>query len=384
MFGFMRHHGVAQREWRLHYCGTCKTIGSLYGQRARLLLNHDTAFLAELLNSLNGEDAEQWANPYRSWNCMRLPSREQMPVILRYVSAVNVLLGEYKVRDHEVDSPAVHWRWARRFFSPAFRKAQHELAELGFPLAQTDELLRRQPLVEATQGADLDAVAAPTAEITALVFANGARLAGVDPMLLADVGYRFGRLIYLIDAWEDYDRDSRSGAFNALRSSGRGLDDGAQLIRSEAGAIRLPDRFRRRMEASLDGVLGGHACVRVPGQSLRSRWRDAVARTRKWQTPAVSFALVVAMAFLFHRHARLARSARECLSLGLNLMAVGGVLAMAAGAGDGRKSKVKSCIGGCCSGWEPDCDCCCDGCCDACCAADCCCSGCDCCSACDC
>ena len=103
MFGLMRFRCSPnsegdQRRWRMHYCGTCKTIGTRYGQRARLLLNHDAAFLAELLTSLTGADAEQWPRAYRSWNCMRLPSAEEIPPLLRYAAAANILLGEYKVR----------------------------------------------------------------------------------------------------------------------------------------------------------------------------------------------------------------------------------------------------------------------------------------------
>ena len=41
--------GLIKRADRLAYCGSCKTIGAMYGQRVRLLLNHDMVFLGELL-----------------------------------------------------------------------------------------------------------------------------------------------------------------------------------------------------------------------------------------------------------------------------------------------------------------------------------------------
>jgi uncharacterized protein DUF5685 len=60
MYGLMRarHCGqsIEQSErHRFHYCGTCKTMGRLYGQRSRILLNHDAVFLAELLTLLSEE-----------------------------------------------------------------------------------------------------------------------------------------------------------------------------------------------------------------------------------------------------------------------------------------------------------------------------------------
>src|SRR5580692_7948837 len=129
MFGLMRlrcgsSSEADQRVWRMHYCGTCKTIGSRYGQRARLFLNHDAAFLAELLSALAGTDCEQWPESYRSWNCMRMPSEPEIPLLLRYCAAVNVLLVEFKVRDHETDSKRRIWRSIRRWFNPAFHRAR--------------------------------------------------------------------------------------------------------------------------------------------------------------------------------------------------------------------------------------------------------------------
>src|SRR5947209_16826565 len=103
MFGLMRFRGepgavdVQKRQWRMHYCGTCKTIGRNYGQKARLLLNHDTVFLAELLTVLTSEKVEQWSPAYQSWNCLSLPKDDEAPAVLRYVSAVTMLLSDYKI-----------------------------------------------------------------------------------------------------------------------------------------------------------------------------------------------------------------------------------------------------------------------------------------------
>ncbi|HLM60716.1 MAG TPA: DUF5685 family protein, partial [Pyrinomonadaceae bacterium] len=79
MFGLMRAKkcGTTEAEKhlrRLNYCGTCKTIGALYGQKARLLLNHDTVFLAEILTALRDENIRNWSESYQSFNCLDLPT----------------------------------------------------------------------------------------------------------------------------------------------------------------------------------------------------------------------------------------------------------------------------------------------------------------------
>ena len=83
MFGLMR------RAARLPYCGTCKSLGTLYGQRTRVLLNHDIVFLAELLLEYAGEP--QWDYAYRSYNCFSLPKAgTDLPAALEYAATATV------------------------------------------------------------------------------------------------------------------------------------------------------------------------------------------------------------------------------------------------------------------------------------------------------
>ena len=93
MFGLMR------RAQRLPYCGTCKTLGSLYGQRSRLLLNHDTVFLAELLMEQSGQP--EWGRAYRSFNCLTLPKSEgAMPLALQFAATAAVAIAHFHIADH--------------------------------------------------------------------------------------------------------------------------------------------------------------------------------------------------------------------------------------------------------------------------------------------
>ena len=400
MFGLMRFRGQAgtldeqRQQWRLHYCGTCKTLGRRYGQRARVLLNHDAVFLAELLNALGAED-EQWAAAYVSWNCMSLPAAEETPVVLRYVSAANVLLSEYKVADHEADSPGWRWQWVRLFLSPSFRKAHADLAAADFPVDECARILNRQVELERRR-ADIDQAAGPTAEATALVFEHGARIAGLDAArgkTLAAIGYRFGYLVYLLDAWEDFERDARTGAFNALQSSGVGREWAALRIREEAAEletalmdVRAPRELRLRLRSNVESRLGMlfpslDSCSSSVPRNLRERWHNAFAKAREFKAPPWTFTAVAGIAFLFPAQARTTRSSGECLSLGINLMALGGLLA-AIHAGGPKTGCLRSCYNSSCGQCFGDCtwDCCCEGCCDSCCdsCGDSCCSSCDC------
>src|SRR5580698_11071398 len=114
MFGLMKRAG------RLTYCGSCKTLGAMYGQRSRLLLNHDMVFLAEPLM-----DEPQWTPAHRSFNCMAMPKAH--PPALQYSATAAVVLAHFQINDQIADSRGWRWRAIRRFFSAAYRKAASRL-----------------------------------------------------------------------------------------------------------------------------------------------------------------------------------------------------------------------------------------------------------------
>ncbi len=429
MFGLMRAKkcGMSADERhfrRLNYCGTCKTIGSAYSAKARLLLNHDTVFLAEILTALRGESVDEWQRSYQSFNCLSLP-KESIPASLGWAAAANVILTEFKVADHIDDREGVRFRALRRAFSSDFQTASRLLAEWNFPLDEIREILGSQPAREAAV-VSLDDLAFPTAETTARFFRDGVRHIGRDE--LADtalkLGFAFGKMIYLIDAFEDYEKDVRRGHFNAFRAvydlSEASIPAGAkrkivelilELEREIAANIgELPidalykTRFGSRLAQNVRRICGAHlpvlnsntACSSRPRLTFREHLSIARDKARtlagnySWQMPLVFvFVFVFALAAPAAQ-AREARSARECFDMSFNLMFLGAVLGsvltlpksllmnsiLGPDEAAGHAAKKAS------SGWCGSCGCgdacdCCDGCSDC---GDCC----DCCTSCDC
>lgn len=353
---------------RLPYCGTCKTLGVRYGQRSRMLLNHDMVFLAELLMHYSGEP--EWTAVYRSYNCFAKP-KEIFP-ILDYVAAATVVIAHYRVADNIDDSGRWHWRAIARMLSPQFRRARAKLRELGVPMEQLDSILHTQRAREASPKSLFD-VAEPTAIATSMVFAHSARFGG-DAKTLRDIGHQFGYLIYILDAFEDRVKDARSGAFNALARFPE-IDGRAEILRT-VDEIQLPADLKDRLRANVEVRLGLRPRVLccVSRKTLRQRWQDAMNFARRMrereQIGLAMFATAAVIALLFPHHARGSVSSRECATIPFNLMALSSFLAAPAAPPVKPKSK-----GGCASNC-----CCCDGCgdCDCCCDADCCGSCCDC------
>jgi len=395
----------------MNYCGTCKTLGTRYGQRARMLLNHDTVFLAELLTELGGAPAE-YQRAYRSYNCMSMPAGD-LPVALDFAAAATMALADWKARDHVEDGGSRAWSAAQRLYRKPFARAAKRLRSWKFPTDRLEAALGSQQKREQAPES-VEQLAWPTAEATALFCEHGAVLIGRPELRspLAELGRTFGTLIYLLDAYEDFEKDAKKNEFNALATLGLTRLWAKTRLRElaaemEAGLAELPvsDAFRAEINSRLRLNLASRFGETLPivcstkhktrREILSGRWANAKkiasefrAREAKgWLKGAAVFASVAVVAFAMPREAREAGSYKECLGLGFNLMAFGSLIAMAAGgpppldpqlgqqvaehaAKAAAKSKGSWC---CCSDQLPDaccneCCCCCEGmeCCDIC------------------
>jgi hypothetical protein len=256
MFGFMR-----TRSCQRHYCGVCKTIGSEYGHAPRMLLNHDTVLIAEIMTALSPEPVRHPVLSRRS--CLQIPKAGSTPLALRYAAAATILLAGAKIRDHAADTGKAGWRLLSGALNSRYRAAKTSLEGWGLGVERIESELATQTTREASP-ASLAQLAAPTAFATSAVCGSAAVAAGrpdAEPAL-AGFGDAFGRLIYLLDAWHDYAKDAVSGQFNAIqaihgsREQGRAAIDAAareveQSIQALPLAGRAREALRTRFQANL-------------------------------------------------------------------------------------------------------------------------------------
>ena len=231
MFGIMRPEGGCSnknssdyRFQRMHYCGVCKAMGNSYGHKSRLLLNYDSVFLSELLTELGTEDHNNWENAFQAINkCLTMPTGN-IPVSLQYAADANVLLADLKIQDQLIDNGSLGWRFAQIFFNKSFIRNAQKLANWGIDKNEILKISETQQRIEQHE-AEFDSVencvnyyGQPTAELTALIFGNAAQVIAkpeLEEKLLA-LGYKFGQMAYLLDAFEDFEKDFRKGQFNPL------------------------------------------------------------------------------------------------------------------------------------------------------------------------
>jgi len=227
MFGLMKacscNKSSEERELRrMHYCGTCKSIGRLYGQKARVFLNYDAVFLGEILTDLQPRSL-QFAPAYVSKSCLAIPQRDEIPWPLEYAAAANIVLAQFKLLDHVADTGSKLVKLAVRTYSQEFQRASEALANCQFPFKELQRLMALQGEREREAIPQIERLSEPTAGATKLVFHHGAVTAGatgssVDTM--ANLGSVFGEIAYLADALQDRKKDAERREFNALDATG--------------------------------------------------------------------------------------------------------------------------------------------------------------------
>ncbi len=210
MFGYI---GVCRDElkvkefetFRAYYCGLCRALKREYSEKARLLLNYDCAFLY-LLCEAQSEDKPV----YETKHCMVHPVRKRHMTDGRgaeYAAAVNVLLGVNSLRDHAGDDKNIAAALAAGIYRADCEKAARRYPEAA---KATDEGLKKLAALEKSGESDIDRAADAFAGILSAIFSE----TGGDRRVLSSLGYNMGRWIYLIDAYDDFEKDVKKGSYN--------------------------------------------------------------------------------------------------------------------------------------------------------------------------
>lgn len=307
MFGLMKNTSCSQSnqpDWyRLHYCGTCKSLGQIYGQRSRLFLNHDIVFLAEILSLLQESQTQNWDKALHSKKCFELPKEENLPLSLQYAADINTLLVELKVRDNLSDDFSQVWKLAKRFLNRPFSKIQERVEKWGIDI---QELLDLQ-LVDFNREISnpsqktiwelLSFHAEPSAKITGYLFAKGTEVIEKtnEQDTIYQIGFAFGELTYALDAWKDLENDEEEGNFNPLlffpkrsiedrkSETANWIWDKADEIKNLLEEINIEEKIKQsiqgRLQMNLAAVLSEDSKVVRPSTGIGKSTVPTVVRT---------------------------------------------------------------------------------------------------------
>lgn len=195
-----------ERTYKAYYCGVCEQLKKRHGQVSRFALNYDMTFLALLYQ---GVYEEHTANEQK--RCLPHPVKAH-PVILgeatAYAADMNVLLGYYDAFDDWQDEKklgglVLSGGMKRTFAGTAARYPRQKQA--------VDTYLEKLKACEAEDSTDVDLAAGLTGALMAEIFTP--KDDAFRPSL-GRLGFQLGKFIYLMDAWEDVEKDLEKGSYN--------------------------------------------------------------------------------------------------------------------------------------------------------------------------
>ena len=200
-----------------YYCGLCKKLKQHYGKFGQITLSYDMTFVLMVLTSLYEPETTRSKE-----RCITHPFQKhdtRVNDITDYVAHMNILLTYYKCKDDWNDDRKLKQLvlekilyhksgFSRNFYREKWKKISHLL----------DELSKE----EQKDNQDIDQMSGMFGQIMAEIM-----LYQDDEWkeLLSRFGFFLGKFIYLMDAYEDMEKDEKDGNYNVFLLRRKKLSD---------------------------------------------------------------------------------------------------------------------------------------------------------------
>jgi len=242
--------------FRGYYCSLCKSIGKRYGQVSRLSLNYDLTFLYILLDSLSTIPASG-----RMQRCMVHPLKKRFIVssniFAEYTSDMNIILMYYNLIDRWKDDKNILAGTGALAMKRAYKKAKKRYPE---KCEAIESHLKHLTELEKNNCDSIDEAAEPFASVMRELFECGYIKDENERKTLGWLGYNLGRWIYIIDAYDDLEKDAGQKAYNPLisqygyKGNGDGIGDFRESIREKVNFILTYSLSEAEKAYSLLGI----------------------------------------------------------------------------------------------------------------------------------
>ena len=189
-----------------YYCGLCHSLKKQHGLPGQLTLTYDMTFLAMLLSSLyEPELTDEWHR------CIVHPVKKHRMISSKYtdyVANMNVLLSYYKAVDD--------WKDDRSLLKLAFSKLIHNKKN-NYKEKSDDiaSLLDELGIHEKENETNIDVVSGIFGKIMAIIFVPEKDQWSAS---LERIGFFLGKFIYILDAYDDLEKDIKKNNYNPLKS----------------------------------------------------------------------------------------------------------------------------------------------------------------------
>lgn len=210
--------------YQSYYCGLCKRLKDCYGRRGQMTLSYDMTFLIVLLTGLYEPETT-----VDTVNCIAHPFEKHTARTNEYsdyAAAMNLILTYYKCKDDWNDES----KKKSYAVMQALKSKMKEISE-QYPekVSRVSANLQKLSILEAENEQNIDLMAGLFGEIMAELFA--VRHDEWESSL-RKIGFFLGKFVYLMDAYEDVEKDIKSGNYNPFKKMFKEEDSFAENIRS--------------------------------------------------------------------------------------------------------------------------------------------------------
>ena len=211
MFGYItvNKDELKIKEWnRYHayYCGLCHALKEVAGTKARMTVSYDMTFLAMLLDDLYDCAKEEGERRCVVHPLGKHPYVKSEAAI--YAAKMNLLLCYDNLMDDWKDDKNV----AAAAAAAVLRKKKRQIAaEYPRQAKAVEQYIKKLHVCEKNRENNLDVAAGLTGEMLAELFCWKEDEWQKD---LRGVGFYLGKFVYLMDAFEDIEKDSKRGGYN--------------------------------------------------------------------------------------------------------------------------------------------------------------------------
>lgn len=197
--------------YRATYCGLCHAMGKCTGCASRLTLSYDTTFFVLVREMLDGTKVE-----FVKKRCIRHPIKKIETVKinpqLEYSACVGAQLAYGKIVDNINDEKGMKRFVAnicKVLFSRMDMKSFDQIPAMAGFISEKLEIISQ---VEEERTKSIDTPAEVFGDMMAGLLSYG--FEGEKKMIAEKIGKRIGRWIYIVDAFDDYESDRKSGSYN--------------------------------------------------------------------------------------------------------------------------------------------------------------------------
>lgn len=215
MFGYVqiRKPELKIKDYEIYhgyYCGLCSCLKEQYGFLGQATLTYDMTFLVLLLSSLY--DA---APNKKEERCIVHPGKKHMILkneITEYAAHLNILLSYYHFKDDKEDEKSKKAAVLMQLYRRKKKKASLYYQDKEDTIQKS---LTRLSRLEKSNKATLMELADCFGDLMACLFSYKEDVFQSD---LKQLGFHLGRFIYIMDAYDDREKDEKKGCFNPLLS----------------------------------------------------------------------------------------------------------------------------------------------------------------------